>query len=85
MVCPGIPGPKGGDSCGTAIVVGRHLDPKPPLVDEEQKYNMKWEAYEIVNGRATATVINGWKSSAFMVVSIYLDTRDRDGPKNHQY
>ena len=82
MASQGIPGPKGGDSCGTAMVVGRHLDPKPPTADGEKRYNMKWRTYEIVKGRATATVINSWKGEAFLMISLYLDTRDGDGPIN---
>mgnify|MGYP001425684443 CR=1 FL=1 len=58
------------------------LEIKPPTADDDEKYRLGWEAYMLVEGRAVATVINGWKGTSYLAISVYLDTRDGDGPKN---
>ena len=53
VIGPGIIGPNGGDSCGTAIVFDNAIDVKPPTPDSccDERYDMFWDAYEIVPGR----------------------------------
>ena len=78
----GLPRPNGGDSCGAILAVGNHLDPKPPMLEGDENYRMNEKAYTIVPGRAVAAIINGWGQSPLLLVSVYLDTRDGQGPNN---
>ena len=87
IIGPGIQGPRGGDSCGTAIVCAKAVDVKPPVPEatDEEKYNMSWEAYEVVPGRITAATCNCWGKGELLIVSVYLDTRDGDGSENRAH
>ena len=38
--------------------------------------------YVIVDGRATAIVVNGWAGTRLLVVSLYLDVDDKLGTRN---
>ena len=87
IVGPGIMGPNGGDSCGTAMVFQKALDIKPPIPDDANRaeYRMGWDAYEIVLGRITAAICNAWDNTELLIGDVYLDTRDGDGAENRHH
>ena len=80
----GIDGPSGGDSCDTAMVFPNWIDIKPPSLDEvdDKEYGMAWKDYVIAPGRIVAASVNRWGPFAVLMSSVYLDTRDGDGPLN---
>ena len=78
---PAQTGPGGGSSAGVMLLSKPHIDITPVAITDGIESNRR-NPYEIIPGRLTAMVVNGWLRSRFITMSVYMDVHSKLGATN---